>query len=820
MQNPAAKIYCPNYTCQTANPHTAKFCKQCRTPLPKRYLWGVGKGVDNYQPGDILAERYQVMTRRVFLDTKPGQVPQVWVDLPESTVPYLKLFPYRLHVPQIYGVLSENGNPTVQPIWLLEQGAIAVVPQGEATASNNGNPAVRVELLPSLRESWKQASPLRQLYWLWQIAQLWHPFAKEKVVSTLVQPELLRVEGSILKILELKFDRGQTIELDRLGRLGRQLLPHADPLVAPFLDQLFGMLERSQIRTATQLLELLDRAIATTSRLYRRTYQLATGTDRGPTRRRNEDACYPASETEIAIPPDGSVLAIVCDGIGGHEGGNVASQLAIEAVRDNLQPLLERPVPLNPQTLNNTLEGAVRAANQLISERNDGQQRQGRQRMGTTLVMAFARDREIYLTHVGDSRAYWITRSGCRQVTLDDDVASREVRLGYALYRDALQQGASGSLIQALGMGASAILHPTVQRTILDEDSVFLLCSDGLSDNDRVEQYWETEILPILTGELNVRRAVTKLIDIGNYHNGHDNVTVAVLFCRVEPDPDARLSPHLLLEHLESIPTTNTGERDPAEASSREADTQIPKKKGGDTQLVPPPQTKPNSLLSWPVALAAIALLGVGIVAVLMATERWQNPIAQYSPSPVVDSGKIARDRLDLKAFYRLELTTNANDNGNNVRLLLAEPVESASATEAIVGMIPVGSIVQIQQKQQLQGESEIWVKLQVCAIPNAPDPGNDPATSGRSPDLQLEHQSSPIPPSDSAIAHSPANHLTTPSPVKAGQIGWIRETRLLGSVREHRHLHADDIENCTPLPAEGANSPPTDRPPTTTSTP
>ena len=82
--------------------------------------------------------------------------------------------------------------------------------------------------------------------------------------------------------------------------------------------------------------------------------------------------------------------------------------------------------------------------------------------MGTTVVMALPIAPAMYITHVGDSRAYWITRHNCHQITLDDDLASREVRLGYAVYRQALQHSGSGSLVQALGMSTSASLTKTL----------------------------------------------------------------------------------------------------------------------------------------------------------------------------------------------------------------------------------------------------------------------------------------------------------------------------------------------------------------------
>jgi protein phosphatase len=180
------------------------------------------------------------------------------------------------------------------------------------------------------------------------------------------------------------------------------------------------------------------------------------------------------------------------------------------------------------------LEQGVALANDKISQQNDIDHRQGRQRMGTTLVMAIPIAHQMYITHLGDSRAYWITDHGCYQVTLDDDVASREVRLGYATYREAIQHRGSGSLIQALGMGNSALLSPTCERFILDEDGIFLLSSDGLTDFDRVEDYWETEILPVLRGESNLETAASRLVEIANTKNGHDNVTIALLHYQVQ----------------------------------------------------------------------------------------------------------------------------------------------------------------------------------------------------------------------------------------------------------------------------------------------
>jgi protein phosphatase len=270
---------------------------------------------------------------------------------------------------------------------------------------------------------------------------------------------------------------------------------------------------------------------------------MTTLTDTGPRRERNEDACYPPSGTVVTMPPQDSALAIVCDGIGGHQGGNIASNLAIETIYQQLGEVTDLTVrlrspttehPLEPSRILAILDDAVAVANDKISDRNDGEHRQARQRMGTTLVMALPVGHEMYLTHVGDSRAYWVTREGCYQVTLDDDLASREVRLGYAVYREAVGNSGAGSLIQALGMSGSSSLHPTSQRFILDEEGIFLLTSDGLSDFDRVEDYWQTEILPILTGEDDIISVANKLVELANTKNGHDNVTLALIHYKVQ----------------------------------------------------------------------------------------------------------------------------------------------------------------------------------------------------------------------------------------------------------------------------------------------
>ncbi len=517
MQNDAATVYCSNDACQTPNSLNHKYCHTCRTPLTKRYLWAVGDGVETINPGEELIGRYLAIGNRVFLDTKPALIPEIpETEIPATVKPYLRLIPYRLNLPQAYAVLSKS------EILFLEE--VPVYTDG----ANEG------QLMPELKTAWKAASSMRQLNWLWQIAALWQPMLSEGVASSLMIPEVLRVEGSLVRLLYYHNDQAKPT-LVELGKFWSQLLNETRSALALFFEQVCQQLIHGQIRSSGQLSAILDRGIAEVGREQTTKITIATKSDQGPSRQRNEDACYPASGSVITKPPQTECLAIVCDGIGGHEGGNVASNLAIETIRASLQPLTNLPYDhINPALIINDLENAASVANDRISHRNDIENRQARQRMGTTLIMALALGHEVYVAHVGDSRAYWITSEGCHQVTLDDDVASREVRLGYGLYRDAVQQTSAGSLVQALGMNSSGALHPTAQRFILDQDCVFLLTSDGLSDFDRVEQYWETEILPLLEGKIEIATIAERLIELANTQNGHDNVTVGLVHYQIQ----------------------------------------------------------------------------------------------------------------------------------------------------------------------------------------------------------------------------------------------------------------------------------------------
>ncbi|MBD1855120.1 MULTISPECIES: PP2C family protein-serine/threonine phosphatase [Leptolyngbya] len=646
-------VQCPNYFCQALNPVTQEFCHHCQTRIPKRYLWVMG--VKAGQPGERLDDRYLLKSSQIVLDTKPG-IPPNPVEVPPQLEPYLHLMAERPTIPQPYAVLSD--------LILLESAPITTDGQ----------------LMPALTQVWNASSGFRQLHFLEQITRLWQRLSVENVASTLLDPNQLFADGDTLRLLELRFDR-QSPALTQLGELWTTWQPHS--AISDFFQQICQNLVDGEISSIESLISVLDQAIAHQAQYQTRQIHIATATDQGPSRQSNEDACYPPSATKAKTN-----LVIVCDGIGGHEGGEVASHLAIETIARQVQAI-------QSDEIEQELEAAVCEANDAISEQNDAERRQERQRMGTTVVMGLVRGHEFYLTHVGDSRAYRITRKGCYQVTLDDDVASREARLGYSLYRDALQRSSAGSLVQALGMGSSSYLRPTVQRLILDEDCVYLLCSDGLSDNDRVEEVWQTEIAPILDGKIDVAVAAQQLINIANTRNGHDNVTVGLIHCQTK---ESRRS--------QNAQTISPALAQPTQMLAAREVSQL------RTQIA-----EPRRINWFKVLFIVLALFGIaGAIATLLAPEliaRFTNrmPVPSATVPPVPASPTVT----PLTSGSFIQIQTADQTAGLPLFKNAAQSTETANE---ILGRMSSGTVLQVVGQQRSTSDQSNWLRLKVCTLP------------------------------------------------------------------------------------------------------
>ena len=418
-----------------------------------------------------------------------------------------------------------------------------------------------------LIELWKDDKTTRDqiLHWLYEIAQVWAALEPWHCRQSLLEVSNLRVgKDQLLKLQRLYAESATEppLTLQDLGQVWQRLFQESQRTQFGSLVQLLQELKAGSIQTIDDLrsrLEAVSNQLkenipappapelpisptplpATALPMQLVSLEDAGRTDVGRQRDHNED--YFGIETAInnvASPNGRNVqvrgLYILCDGMGGHAKGEVASTLAVETLQQYFQTHWQHQLPTE-----DTIREAVRLANQAIYDVNQQDARSGIGRMGTTLVMVLVQDTQVAVAHVGDSRLYQLSRQrGLEQVTLDHEVGQRDISRG--VEREiAYARPDAYQLTQALGPRDENFIIPDVKFLELNEDTLLILVSDGLSDNDLLEQHWRTHLEPLLSSGANLERGVTDLIDLANQYNGHDNITAVVIRAQVRPSNES-----------------------------------------------------------------------------------------------------------------------------------------------------------------------------------------------------------------------------------------------------------------------------------------
>lgn len=349
--------------------------------------------------------------------------------------------------------------------------------------------------------------------------------------------------GSIVQTLEdVELGKIQTVE-----QLRSRLTQIAAELETPITATFHPMEEKDPVTpTILQLDELEDSAVkpddmpTVVLSMQLSSLEDAGRTDVGRQRNHNEDCFGIETKIEKLELPKKRVLQarglyILCDGMGGHAGGEIASELAVSTVRQYFQ---EHWITNQMPTSDNIRE-AVYLANQAIYETNQQDARSGIGRMGTTLVMLLIQGTQAAVAHVGDSRLYCLTRKrGLVQITVDHEVGQREISRGVEA-NIAYARPDAYQLTQALGPRDQNSINPDVEFFEINEDSLFILVSDGLSDNDLLEIHGQNHLIPLLSSGANLEQGVMELIDLANQYNGHDNITAVLIRAKVRPNMDS-----------------------------------------------------------------------------------------------------------------------------------------------------------------------------------------------------------------------------------------------------------------------------------------
>ncbi|MFZ5816731.1 MAG: Stp1/IreP family PP2C-type Ser/Thr phosphatase [Bacillota bacterium] len=232
--------------------------------------------------------------------------------------------------------------------------------------------------------------------------------------------------------------------------------------------------------------------------------------DPGRVRPNNEDACA----VEVLNLPGGGALLVVADGMGGYDGGEVASRLAVETLRSHV--VAGAAAAAEREGLANLLYDAIHQANLAILKAQAS--RPELAHMGTTLTVALAAGSRLYIGHVGDSRAFLINAGKAQQITSDHNVPNELVQSGHLTAEQAAVHPQRHVLTRVLGIQEEL----PVDRLELtwQPGDLLLLCTDGLSN-----LVGPTEIETLAAG-LAPAALVDQLVELALSRGGHDNITV------------------------------------------------------------------------------------------------------------------------------------------------------------------------------------------------------------------------------------------------------------------------------------------------------
>ncbi|MBQ5591066.1 MAG: Stp1/IreP family PP2C-type Ser/Thr phosphatase [Clostridia bacterium] len=214
---------------------------------------------------------------------------------------------------------------------------------------------------------------------------------------------------------------------------------------------------------------------------------------------------------------DKTALLIVCDGMGGANAGNVASEVAVNSIYDTF--LKKHKPTMNDKDLKTVMTSSINCANlDVFDLANTNEEYRG---MGTTAVAVFIDNGYAYTINAGDSRAYIVYPDKIKQITTDHSIVQQLIESNMITLEEAKKHPERNVITRALGV--EECLDSDFYTTKLEKNYKIIICSDGLSG-----YVDDADILSIANNEENAQTICEKLIDLANENGGGDNITVAV----------------------------------------------------------------------------------------------------------------------------------------------------------------------------------------------------------------------------------------------------------------------------------------------------
>jgi protein phosphatase len=252
-------------------------------------------------------------------------------------------------------------------------------------------------------------------------------------------------------------------------------------------------------------------------------------TDVGRTREHNEDSFLVADLTAGTIGEEAVIrthsvgprgaLFMVADGLGGAAAGEIASNMAVEVVLQELQRTWVSSPKSDPDAFAHAMKKACETANARIYDY--AMKNPDHRGLGTTATMAGLLGDTLYLVQVGDSRAYLIRGGVAQQITKDQSLMQRLIEAGELTPEEAEQSERRNIILQALGPEPTVKIDLTHQR--VRRGDMLVLCTDGLSGQVRKE-----DIASVVSEQPDLEHAGQTLINRANENGGPDNITVVI----------------------------------------------------------------------------------------------------------------------------------------------------------------------------------------------------------------------------------------------------------------------------------------------------
>jgi protein phosphatase len=235
-------------------------------------------------------------------------------------------------------------------------------------------------------------------------------------------------------------------------------------------------------------------------------------TDIGKVRKTNQD------DYASGILPGGAAWVVVCDGMGGTNGGSVASTTAVRLITDSI--IQGYTGDNSPPVIKELLISSVNTANKGVYDLSRSDEELNG--MGTTVVAGIVTDEFIHIAHAGDSRAYILSESNIAQLTRDHSIVQEMVESGDLTPEEAKTHPQKNIITRALGIEQT--LDIDYREAALEDGQALLLCTDGLSN------CVDEQVVLKTARECGFESCPKNLIDIANENGGIDNITVVVIF--------------------------------------------------------------------------------------------------------------------------------------------------------------------------------------------------------------------------------------------------------------------------------------------------